>query len=418
VTEAEGATRPAPVAFLVKRFPRLSETFILNEFLELRRQGLPVHLFAIMDPAEAAVQPDAAALRPEVGYLRPRSWLSLTPRMAGAAYRHPAGVVGAARHLLRRRSRATLRHFGEALVLVDELDRLGAVHLHAHFAHGPAAVAYLAHLLSGIPFSFTAHAKDLYTTPVAYVAERAAAATFIATCTGANGVYLADTVGAHPAKTVVCRHGVDLSRFASVERAPVPGRLLSVGRLVPKKGFDVLVRACRILADRGVIFDCRIVGDGPLRTELGALIDSVGLAERVTLCHGRPQPELLAEYRQAEVFVLSSTVMSDGDRDGIPNVILEAMSIGIPVIATAISGIPEVIEDGRTGHLVAPADPVALADSLQRLLADREARQRLSIESRRFASDHLDLARCVRPLADRFARLRAGAIGGSHAPRR
>jgi glycosyltransferase involved in cell wall biosynthesis len=331
--------------------------------------------------------------------------------MTAAACRHPAGVVRAGRLLISRRSWATLRHFGEALVLVDELDRIGAGHLHAHFAHAPAAVAHLAHLLSGITFSFTAHAKDLYTTPIGYIAERSATATFVVTCTGANHVYLDETVGADPGKLTVCRHGVNLSRFSTIERRPVPGRLLSVGRLVPKKGFDVLVRACRILADRGVAFDCRIVGNGPQRDELHGLIDSLGLTDKVTICPGRPQPELVGEYSQAEIFVLSPSVMGDGDRDGIPNVILEAMAVGIPVVATTISGIPEVIEHGRTGCLVPPANAAALADTLERLLANPQDRGDLGGAARSFAREHFDLATSVRPLADRFARVLAGVAG-------
>jgi glycosyltransferase involved in cell wall biosynthesis len=399
------------LAVLVKRFPRLSETFVLNEFLELRRQGLSVRLYAVMDPSETAVQPEAAALRHEVGYLRPGSWLAMVPGMAGAAWRHRIGLPAVVRLLLSRRSLATLRHCGKALVLVDELDRIGAVHLHAHFAHGPAAVAYLAHLVSGIPFSFTAHANDLYTTPVGYIAQRSAAATFVATCTGANRTYLEDTVGADPAKVVVCRHGVDLERFSAVQRNPVPGRLLSIGRLVPKKGFDVLIRACRILADRGVAFECRIIGSGPQRDDLRALVASHGMADTVVLGPSRPQTELLVEYGQAEVFVLCPSVMGDGDRDGIPNVILEAMAVGVPVVATAISGIPEIIEDGRTGCLGPPGDPLAVADMLERLLGDPLARETLSSAGRAFASEHLDLASSVRPLAGRFADLLAHGVG-------
>jgi glycosyltransferase involved in cell wall biosynthesis len=322
---------------------------------------------------------------------------------------HPAGLAKAAKHLLARRSWATTRHFAEALILVDELDGIGAAHLHAHFAHGPAAVAHLAHMISGIPFSFTAHAKDLYTTPARYVAQRSAAATFVATCTAANSTYLDQTVGADPAKVMVCRHGVDLGRFSAVRRRPVPGRLLSVGRMVPKKGFDVLIRACRILVDRGIEVDCRIVGNGPQRQDLGALIDSLCLGGHVTLLPGCPQPELLAEYSQAEVFVLSPSVMDDGDRDGIPNVILEAMAVGLPVVATAISGIPEVIQHGCRGCLVPPSDPVALADTLARLLADPHQQRLLGAAARSFANEHLDLASCVGPLAARFGHLLAEA---------
>src|SRR5207248_8023423 len=174
------------VAVVVKRFPRLSETFVLNEFLELRRQGVPVRLFALLDPRESHVQPAAAALVPEVGYLgegpRRARWVQATR----AARRHPRGAAIAIAFALERRSRATWRHLAEALVLVDQMDRDNLVHVHAHFAHSPSAVAHLAHLVSGRPYSFTAHAKDLYTTPPSRVAARGRAAQFVATCTAAN----------------------------------------------------------------------------------------------------------------------------------------------------------------------------------------------------------------------------------------
>jgi glycosyltransferase involved in cell wall biosynthesis len=294
-------------------------------------------------------------------------------------------------------------------VLVDHLDRENLVHLHAHFAHGPSAIAHLAHLISDVPYSFTAHAKDLYTTPVDYVALRSDAARFVVTCTEANARFLRDVVGADPAKLIVSRHGVDLGRFAGSARDPRPDRILSVGRLVPKKGFDTLIAACGVLARRGVDFDCLIVGDGPRRDALEALIRDLGLGGRVRLEAARPQPALVREYEQAALFVLSCVVLDDGDRDGIPNVILEAMAAGVPVVATAVSGIPEVVADGETGRLVPPGDAAALADVLASLLDDPDEGRRLAAAARNRAAIAFDLATCVAPLADAFSgRLQTG----------
>jgi glycosyltransferase involved in cell wall biosynthesis len=395
--------RPPGLAVLVKRFPRLSETFVLNEFLELRRQGVRVRLFAILDPQEPQAQPEAATLRGEVVYLRARPWWALVSVMVGVIRRHPAGALRALRLALARRSRATWRHLGEALVLVDHLDRENLVHLHAHFAHGPAAIAHLAHLVCDVPYSFTAHAKDLYTTPTSYVALRSDAARFVVTCTAANAGYLRDVVGADASKVVVCRHGVDLERFRTVARSPQPGRILSVGRLVPKKGFDTLIRACAVLASRGVEFQCAIVGDGPLRHELVGLIRSLDLEDRVRIEPARPQPALVREYEQAAVFALPCVVLDDGDRDGIPNVILEAMAAGVPVAATAVSGIPEVVVDGETGRLVAPGDASALAEVLVSLLDDTKESTRLATSARRHAALAFDLCSAVGPLVDAFS---------------
>jgi glycosyltransferase involved in cell wall biosynthesis len=313
--------------------------------------------------------------------------------------------------VVRRPSRARFRHIGQALVLVRRLERLPGVHLHAHFAHPPAAVAYWAHLIAGVPFSFTAHARDLYMTPRAQLARRCRAAAFVVTCTAANARYLKEVVGTDSAKVLVCRHGVDLTRFGAVEHRPAPGQVLSVGRLVPKKGFDTLIRACGLLQQRGVAFQCRIIGSGPLTEELARLIDRLDLGARVELTRARPQPELVHEYAGAEVFAMACTISPDGDRDGIPNVILEAMAVGVPVVATAISGIPEVVRDGETGRLIASGDPIAMADALEWLLGHPEDRARLGATARATVAREVELSTSVRPLMTRFVDQQAVTSG-------
>jgi glycosyltransferase involved in cell wall biosynthesis len=393
----------ATLVVLVKRFPRRSETFVLNEVLELRRQGLPVQVVAIMDPHEAWAQPEATALVPEVLYLRTPGWSRLVPRLIATAARHPVGTARALGHQARRPSRAAARHLAEALLLVDAVRRQGRpVHVHAHFVHGPGASAYLARTIAGVPFSFTAHAKDLYTTDVTRVRERGAAAAFVVTCTDANRRYLEDVVGVDAEKVRVCLHGVDLRRFAEVARRPVAGRILSVGRLVPKKGFDVLIRACAALVERGVGVDCRIIGDGPMQAALEQLIDELGVAGHVRLEPGRPQPELLAAYAEAALFALPSTVQPDGDRDGIPNVLQEALAVGVPVVSTFISGIPELVRDGTNGRLVKPNDELALADAMEEMLSDDTLRRRMGTAARRLAAREASLQDRVRPLARQF----------------
>jgi glycosyltransferase involved in cell wall biosynthesis len=200
----------------------------------------------------------------------------------------------------------------------------------------------------------------------------------------------------------VCRHGVDLDRFCTIPRRPVPGRILSIGRLVPKKGFDVLLRACRILADKGLAFDCTIIGDGPLRDELVGLTRQLCLEDRVHIQPGHPQIELLAAYAEAEIFALVPVVQANGDRDGMPNVIQEALAVGIPVVTTTISGIPEIVQDGITGRLVKPGDPASLADALEALLNSSELRTRLGQAAKELARDELGLSSCVQPLAEAF----------------
>jgi glycosyltransferase involved in cell wall biosynthesis len=366
------------VAYLVKRFPRLSESFVLNEILELRRQGLDVVVYALMDPHEKLVSPEAERLRPDVVYLhdgvnQAGSWRRLATGAIAQIVRQPLGAARLAWALLSvHRSAPSLRHAVEALWLARDLRRRGVTHLHAHFAHSPAAVAYMTWLAGGPPYSFTAHAKDLYTTLPRNLRIRAMAARFVVTCTGFNRAYLEKLLEhrAHPPIQVVY-HGTDLSRFHSNGLKRVPGRILSVGRLVEKKGYGYLLDALAILHSRNVAFRCDIYGGGPMRASLDAQIESLGLHDLVNLHGSRLQAEIIEAYRSAAVFALAPVVTDDGDRDGIPNVLVEAMASQVPVVSTSISGIPELIASGSEGMLVEPRDPTALADALQVAIQDR-----------------------------------------------
>jgi glycosyltransferase involved in cell wall biosynthesis len=396
----------------------LSETFILNEFLELRRQGMKVDMYAIMDPDEQRSHPEALALVPEVVYLQTGSiWASL-PSALRTVRRHPWGVVRALGWVMTRHSVAAARNWVHAMVLVDRLGERAPAHLHAHFLHSPAAIAFIARKMSGQRYSLTGHAKDIYTTLPENVQMRCREAEFVTTCTEANRRHLVEELGLRASQVRLCRHGVDLDRFSAERRDPQLGRILSIGRLVEKKGFDVLVRGCGELRRRGIDFELRIVGTGPLRDALLALAKEEGIAERVQLPGSMSQAEVAAELAAAEVFALTPMVMPDGDRDGIPNVVLEAMAAGVPVVASAVSGIPEVIEDGVTGRLVAPRRPSLLADALTEVLADAPLRARLAEAGRRFVSEECAWPRAVVPLRELFgdALTSAAAPIGQPAP--
>jgi glycosyltransferase involved in cell wall biosynthesis len=403
------------VVYLLKRFPRLSETFVLNEVLELRRQGLELSLYALMDPQEPLVHPEAANLVGEVVYLHDvaqplRSWWRLLIGAAAQAVSCPGGAARVAWCWLgRHRSRASLRHAVEGLWLARVLRRDGVAHLHAHFAHSPAAVAHMANLAGGPPFSFTAHAKDLYTTAARHVADRSRAAAFVVTCTEANRRYLASFDGA---AAQVVYHGVDTARFHPRGRCSEAGRILSVGRLVPKKGFEVLIDALQILAAQGVRFECEIIGDGPLRDALGRRIDDYGLDELVRLRGALLQDQVLDAYRRAAVFVLAPLMTGDGDRDGIPNVLVEAMACEVPVVSTRLSGIPELVSDGAEGVLVEPGDAVRLAEAIKLMLSDETRAASLATAGRRKVEDKFDLHRNTRRLVELFAPLPAPVAHG------
>jgi glycosyltransferase involved in cell wall biosynthesis len=399
--------RPRRIAVLVKRFPRLSETFVLNEFLELRRQGLDLRLYALMDPKEPLVHPAAAELVPEVEYLHDpsrslHSWSRLIGGAARQAAAHPRAALRVAWcWLSAHRSRASLRHAVEGLWLAADLRRQGIDHLHAHFAHSPAAVAQMAYLAGGPPYSFTAHAKDLFTMPRVYIARRAETARFVVTCTAAGGDYLRPMLrGAATSRLHVLHHGTDLRRFNPNQRSPEPGRIISIGRLVPKKGFADLIEALRLLAQRGTNFRCEIFGTGPLREGLEKAVSNVGLGDRVTFHGARLQDVLIDAYRRACVLVLAPVMTEDGDRDGIPNVLVEAMACSVPVVSTRLSGIPELIDDGINGLLVGPGEPEALATAIERLLTDTALTQTLGLAARRKVEAGFDLSGNTEQLAE------------------
>jgi glycosyltransferase involved in cell wall biosynthesis len=296
-----------------------------------------------------------------------------------------------------------LRHAIEALWLARDLRRRGAGHLHAHFAHSPAAVAYMVHLCSGLPFSFTAHAKDIYTTLPRNLRIRAQAATFVITCTDFNRRHLEGLLeGARHAPIHVLYHGTDLTRFSPVGRRPHADRVVSVGRLVPKKGYEYLIRALARLAETGRPVSCEIFGGGGLREALAEQIETAGLAALVQLRGARLQEDVIGAYRTASVFALAPVVMEDGDRDGIPNVLVEAMASEVPVIATRISGIPELIEDGVDGLLVEPRDAEGLAAAIQRLLDDPELAARLALAGRLKVERQFDISVTCKRLVGLF----------------
>ena len=380
-------------AYIMKRYPRLSETFILNEICAMEALGENLEIFSLLPPEPPPHHPEVARVKAPLTFPP----IAFANKVAAFARAHaevmaaaPAGYASAlalvARRTLSLVARRTLsstsplssaRQFLRAGFFAAEARRRGVTHLHAHFANAPAAVAEVMSRMLGIPFSFTAHAKDLYLTPASLIAERTAAAAFVATCTHYNVGYFNDILPAEQrAKINLVYHGVDLSRFRY--RTPsyafhdddAPASILSVGRLVPKKGLDDLIEACAQLKDMGVAFRCRIVGEGPLRAALEAAIATRGLDGQVKLEGAMTQDKLVELFNAADLFVLSPRIMDDGDRDGIPNVIVEAAATGVPIVTTAISGIPELIEDGRTGLLVPSNDPQALALAMSRLLED------------------------------------------------
>ncbi len=331
-----------PIAILVKRFPKLSETFILHEILGLEAAGWPVTIFTLHPPSDDVTNPLVARVNAEV--------IQLDAADPAADF---------ARQCRKRK----------------------LAHIHAHFADGPAAIAAQVARVLGIGYSVSAHAKDIYLTPDAILRANLVAAHFIATCTGHNAEHLRKVAPGTPVAKLY--HGIDCGRLCPSHTAKAtPPLILSVGRLRRKKGFDTLIEACAYLKASGQDFRCEIVGYGPEEAALQAQISLSGLSDLVHLTGKLGHEAVVERMRAAQVFALPCRIDQDGDRDGIPNVILEAMSIGLPVISTDVSGVPEVVEDGVTGLLVSPEAPNALATGIASLLSQSARAQTLADAAR------------------------------------
>ncbi|HLK10806.1 MAG TPA: glycosyltransferase family 4 protein [Candidatus Binatia bacterium] len=379
---AAEARRPR-LAYFVNLFPNLIETMIYREVGALRAMGWEIATFSVRRPPREEVSREAWPFFEGTRYILPMpAWRMVGRHLAALARRPWRYWTTLGRCLVgthgRFRDRArTAAHFAEAIAVLPEVRRTGVEHLHAHWATGPATIAMVLSRMLDLPFSFTAHAYDIWREQL-LLGEKLGAAAFAVTCTDCNRRHLIATYGVAPERVVTVHHGVDVSRFAPAERsrARVP-HIVSVGRLVEQKGFDRLVRACRRLTDAGVAFTCEIIGDGPLEGRLDALIAEQGLRGQVTLAGRLFQEEVLARYAAADVFALYCVPSSDQDRDGIPNVLIEAMASELPVVSTRFSGVPELVVDGETGILVEPDDDAGQADALRRLVADPALRRRM-----------------------------------------
>ncbi len=399
------------VGYLLKTFPKLSETFILNEMLELERQGVNLHVFSLRRPQDQNHHPAVSRLQAPVTYIpsllpewQREEETQLLDCLATWGHRDFATLMATLQFYCDRPEDRRLNEFLQGVYLASEMEQLGIDHLHVHFANIPAATAEIAKQLSGIPFSLTAHAKDIYLTDASALNRRLQAAEFTLTCTDYNRQYLEAIAG--PACPIhLAYHGIDLSRFTP-SSAVVPSatheplQILSVGRFCEKKGFPYLLAACHQLQETGIDFRCRIVGYGPLETALTTQIEELGLGDRVTLVGKLTQAEVIAEYRWADVFVLPCQVTDDGDRDGIPNVLLEAMAMGLPVISTAISGITELVKSGQNGLLVAEKNAPAIAAALEKLARDRTLAQCLGLAGSRTVHRNFTLEQNVGQVKD------------------
>lgn len=406
--------RTGSLGYLAKMFPRISETFVLKEILALRAAGLPVRIYSLLPPArDARLHPEAAALLPEVQVLPAPSLANLGRFGADLWFcfrARPGAVLIEVLRALVRPGRASGRRLRRAATLAAWLRRDRVAHLHAAWAHTPAGVARVAARMAGLPWSMSAHAKDIHLSRRTSLAKKLAAARYTLACTQAHRDLLAEigrTAGPGPNSPDVhlLYHGVDVKHFspcpAPAEGAPI---ILSVGRLVPKKGFDLLLQAAARLKARGVPYRLEIVGEGPLRPHLERQVSALGLDDRVTLLGMLVRSEVRDAYARASCFALASRVTPQGDRDGIPNTLAEAMASGLAVVAARQPGIEELVVDDEAGILVPPEDPAALADALEPMLRDPALRARLGARARARVADRFDAAAWEARVVERLRR--------------
>ncbi|PYT35164.1 MAG: colanic acid biosynthesis glycosyltransferase WcaL [Acidobacteria bacterium] len=396
------------IGYVLKCFPRLSETFILTEVLELERLGWDLTVFTRRAVDEPVSHGAIHSLRAKVidlePLLRERLWepFEVHRRLAGRLGRAHEAALQAALEL---HSRDEMRAWLLAGVVAERALTERFDLIHAHFATGSASIARYAARLTGTPFTFTAHARDIYWNEVdprrlRLLEEEAEA---VVTISEANRAFLQSMAPAARVKRVY--NGVDLGRFPALPRppAPQPPCLLFVGRMVEKKGLADLLAACSLLGRRGVSVQCRLVGSGPQEPLLRQQARALGLDGRVEFRGPANQEEVASVHLpEASVFVLPSVVAPDGDRDGLPTSLLEAMARGVPVVSTRLSGIPEAVPDGEAGLLVTPGDVAALADAIALTLHDPEATLRRTLEARRHVTRLFDARRNVSELSEIF----------------
>ncbi|MGQ0565383.1 MAG: glycosyltransferase family 4 protein [Gemmobacter sp.] len=400
-----------PVVVLVKGWPRLSETFIAQELRGLELAGLPLHIVSLRFPTDQKRHPVHDEIAAPVTYLP--EYLHQEPlrvvRGLWGALRHAGfwrtfrGFLGDLRHDL---TRNRFRRFGQAAILVAEFPPAGRW-IHAHFIHTPASVADYAARIMGRGYSVSAHAKDIWTSTDRDLGGKLTRAAWVVTCTAGGHGHL-QSLAADPARVHLSYHGLNLDRFAPFTgtRPPRdgsgdPARIVSVGRAVPKKGYDILLRALALLP-KDLHWRFTHMGDGGERKALQALARELGIADRLTWTGAVDQAEVLAAYRTSDLFALACRVTPDGDRDGLPNVLVEAASQGLACVTTNISGIPELFAHDENGLLVPPEDAPALARALEAAIRDPALRDRLGQAAATRVRATLDYHRSIADLVALF----------------
>ena len=381
----QSSERPKGIAYLLKRYPRLSETFILNEILELERQGLDLSIFSLLPPEGGSFHPQVGMVKAPVTYIPQPSlkdfwgWLKKHQTEAGNLSLNWEEALKLA--LEYDPDSKGYAYLLQAVTLAHYFRKQKIQHIHAHFATLASYMALSIHLLTGIPYSFTTHAKDIYTDEVdqSLLARKIEGTKFVVTVSDFNQKYLSNLFqGRFDHKILRIYNGLDLEIFKEDSLPREPNLILSVGRLIPKKGFEYLIGACQILKEKGLDFKCKIIGEGGQRNVLEQELKERGVDDRVEFLGGKTQDEVIRWMRRSTLLCLPCIVADNGDRDALPTVLLEALALGLPVVSTRVTGIPEIVEDGKEGLLVEEKDQSALSQAIVRLLDNPGLRENFS----------------------------------------
>jgi len=400
------------IAYILKGYPRISETFISNEILMLEKLGFTMRLFSMRKPRENFSHASVKEIRARVDYL-PTELLLELPRLllpniflaAKEPKRYRQALKLAGLRFQRTGTIATVKHLLQAGYMTNNflLREPEIRHLHGHFAHSPTSVTMFGAILSGLPFSFTAHAKDIYTSNPEQLREKIDEARFVVTCTRHNAEYL-HSIAPDSATPIHCvYHGIDLELFNQQghKSAPAkPYRLFTVARLTEKKGLPTIYRALALLKDQGMSFQHVLIGDGDDREKVLDLIHTLGLDDHCHWLGTKTHDEVLAHFKESDLFVLGCEIADNGDRDGIPNVLVESLAMGVPAISTTVSAIPEILKNRETGLTVPPSDPEAMATAIMTLLEDRQLRERIITNGKKWVTEQFDNRIWIERLAE------------------
>ncbi len=382
----------ARVGYVLKVYPRLSETFILNEILAHEQAGLDLEIFSLRDPKESATHSDVTRVRAPVTYLPNES---IDARTLGEALIRASNSLAPDDTILRFKKPPNPWVYYQAVRLADQAAERGISHLHAHFATEATTIARLAARMAGITYSFTAHAKDIFHESVDQddLRRKARDAAAIVTVSDFNVQFLQDLLGEDADNVSRIYNGIDLDEFPCSTSQRDPTKIVAVGRLVEKKGFDVLVDACSLLVQQGHKFTCKVIGGGDLRESLKARAQGHGLEGFVEFTGPLAREVVRKEVCDASMLAAPCVVGDDGNRDGLPTVLLEAMALGTPCVSTPVTGIPEILHDGETGLLVAERSAEELAQAMLKLMHDRDLASQITRNARSLVEREFDIHR-------------------------